>query len=139
MTAGHGRADYLFYVDQRAVGVIEAKPEGTPLSGVGWQSAMYAKGLPAEVRLKALTREGRLPFVFEASGWGSHRLPSRVSARSSRSPNHISDQVPSKTRLDTKGLRWTLLKSPRNRYRSSYPVKRATSWTSRRLKLPQRR
>lgn len=52
MAAGHGRADYLLYVDKRAVGVIEAKPIGTPLSGVEWQSAMYASGLPAEVRLR---------------------------------------------------------------------------------------
>ena len=29
MKRGHGRADYLVYVDKRAVGVIEAKPEGT--------------------------------------------------------------------------------------------------------------
>ncbi|HEY5456757.1 MAG TPA: DEAD/DEAH box helicase family protein, partial [Acidothermaceae bacterium] len=72
MAPGHGRADYLLYVDQRAVGVIEAKPEGTPLSGVEWQSAMYAEGLPPEVRLKALTRDGRLPFVFEASGSETH-------------------------------------------------------------------
>jgi len=72
MKPGHGRTDYLLYVDRRAVGVIEAKPEGTPLSGVEWQSAMYAEGLPAEVRLKALTVEGRLPFVFEASGSETH-------------------------------------------------------------------
>ncbi len=72
MKPGHGRADYLLYVDQRAVGVIEAKPEGTPLSGVEWQSAMYAEGLPPEVRLRALTVEGRLPFVFEASGSETH-------------------------------------------------------------------
>jgi len=72
MAAGHGRADYLLYVDKAAVGVIEAKPEGTPLSGVEWQSAMYAEGLPAEVRLKALTVGGRLPFVFEASGTETH-------------------------------------------------------------------
>lgn len=72
MAPGHGRADYLLYVDQRAVGVIEAKPEGTPLSGVEWQSAMYAEGLPPDVRLKALTRDGRLPFVFEASGSETH-------------------------------------------------------------------
>lgn len=72
MAAGHGRADYLLYVDKRAVGVIEAKPAGTTLSGVEWQSAMYAEGLPAEVRLKALTVDGRLPFVFEASGTETH-------------------------------------------------------------------
>lgn len=72
MAAGHGRADYLLYVDKSAVGVIEAKPAGTPLSGVEWQSAMYAEGLPADVRLKALTVGGRLPFVFEASGTETH-------------------------------------------------------------------
>jgi len=72
MAKGHGRADYLLYVDQHAVGVIEAKPVGSTLSGVEWQSAMYAVGLPAEVRLKAVTRDGRLPFVFEASGTETH-------------------------------------------------------------------
>jgi type I restriction enzyme R subunit len=72
MAKGHGRVDYLLYVNKRAVGVIEAKPEGTTLSGVEWQSAMYAEGLPADVRLKALTVEGRLPFIFEASGSETH-------------------------------------------------------------------
>src|SRR5450759_2859286 len=72
MAQGHGRADYLIYVEQKAVGVIEAKPAGTTLSGVEWQSSMYAEGLPAEVRLKAVTTDGRLPFVFEASGSETH-------------------------------------------------------------------
>lgn len=72
LKAGHGRADYLLYVDQKVVGVIEAKPEGTPLSGVEWQSSKYADGLPADVKLAALTKDGRLPFVFEASGTETH-------------------------------------------------------------------
>ena len=72
MATGHGRADYLLYLDRRVVGVIEAKPVGTPLSGVEWQSAMYASGLPAEVRLSVVTRDGRLPFIFEASGTETH-------------------------------------------------------------------
>ncbi len=72
MKRGHGRADYLLYVDKKAVGVIEAKPEGMTLSGVEWQSAMYAEGLPADARLKALTVSGRLPFVVEASGRETH-------------------------------------------------------------------
>ena len=72
MKPGHGRVDYLLYVDKAVVGVIEAKPTGTPLSGVEWQSAMYADGLPADVRLAAKTRDGRLPFVFEASGTETH-------------------------------------------------------------------
>lgn len=55
MKQGHGRADYLLYVDKQVVGVVEAKPAGTTLSGVEWQSAMYASGLPAEARLRAVT------------------------------------------------------------------------------------
>jgi type I restriction enzyme R subunit len=72
MKSGHGRADYLLYVDRRVVGVIEAKPEGTTLSGVEWQSAMYANGLPADAQLRSVTVAGRLPFVFEASGSETH-------------------------------------------------------------------
>ena len=68
MDAGHGRADYLLYVDRKIVGVIEAKPVGTPLTGVQWQSAMYAAGLPEDLKDFAGLREDRLPFVFEASG-----------------------------------------------------------------------
>ena len=32
MATGHGRADYLLYIDQRVVEVIEAKPEGRELT-----------------------------------------------------------------------------------------------------------
>lgn len=60
MKPGHGRVDYLLYVDKTVVGVIEAKPLGNTLSGVEWQSAMYADGLPADVRLAALTTDVRL-------------------------------------------------------------------------------
>ena len=72
MAAGHGRVDYLLYVDRQVVGVIEAKPAGTALSGVEWQSAMYATGLPADHRKRAVVVAGRLPFVFEASGTETH-------------------------------------------------------------------
>ena len=72
MAPGHGRVDYLLYVERRVVGVIEAKPTGTTLSGVEWQSAMYATGLPETHRAKATTVAGRLPFVFEASGTETH-------------------------------------------------------------------
>jgi type I restriction enzyme R subunit len=70
MAPGHGRADYALYVDKEIVGVIEAKPEGTSLSGVEWQSAMYATGLPDGAR--ARTHQGKLPFVFEANGIETH-------------------------------------------------------------------
>ena len=42
MKPGHGRADNALYVDRQILGVIVAKPGGTTLSGVEWQSAMYA-------------------------------------------------------------------------------------------------
>lgn len=72
MKSGHGRVDYLLYVNRKVVGVIEAKPMGMPLSGVEWQSAMYATGLPENARRKALDPEGKLPFAFEASGTETH-------------------------------------------------------------------
>lgn len=50
MAKGHGRVDYLLYVDEAAVGVIVEKPVGTTLSGVEWQSAMYAEGLPVDAK-----------------------------------------------------------------------------------------
>ena len=68
MSAGHGRADYVLFVDTCAAGVIEAKPVGTPLIGVEWQSAMYADGLPIDQRNNAVIYRNRLPFIFEASG-----------------------------------------------------------------------
>ena len=63
-----GQADYLLYVDKRPCGVIEAKPAGKALSGVHWQTSGYAKGLPAEMRITAFLVDGKLPFLFEASG-----------------------------------------------------------------------
>lgn len=64
MATGHGRADYLLFVDGKAVGAIEAKPSGTPLAGVEPQSAKYAAGLPKE--LTALVSP--LPFLYESTG-----------------------------------------------------------------------
>ena len=63
MKPGFGFADYLLYLDRKAVGAIEAKPEGT-LTGVEAQSAKYAAGLPDN--LPAHRRP--LPFLFESNG-----------------------------------------------------------------------
>lgn len=52
---GAGRTDYLLYVGRKIVGVIEAKPEGTTLTGVEWQSAMYAESLRPEQQLIGAT------------------------------------------------------------------------------------
>ncbi len=58
-----GFADYLLYVDRKAIGAVEAKAEGT-LTGVEAQSAKYAAGLPDN--LPAYKRP--LPFLFESNG-----------------------------------------------------------------------
>ncbi|MBM4263545.1 MAG: DEAD/DEAH box helicase [Deltaproteobacteria bacterium] len=63
MKSGFGYADYLLYLDRKAVGAIEAKAEGT-LAGVEAQSAKYAAGLPDN--LPAHRRP--LPFLFESNG-----------------------------------------------------------------------
>ena len=44
-----GYADYLLFVDRKAVGIVEAKAEGVPLAGVAEQSVLYAAGLPANI------------------------------------------------------------------------------------------
>jgi type I restriction enzyme R subunit len=63
MKSGFGFADYLLYLDRKALGAVEAKAEGT-LTGVEAQSAKYAAGLPDN--LPAHRRP--LPFLFESNG-----------------------------------------------------------------------
>jgi type I restriction enzyme R subunit len=38
-----GFADYMLFIDSKAVGVVEAKPEGTTLGGVSEQSERYCE------------------------------------------------------------------------------------------------
>jgi len=59
-----GEADYLLFVDRKAVGVVEAKPEGTTLSGVADQAAKYSVGLPPNIPHVTLP----LPFLYESTG-----------------------------------------------------------------------
>src|SRR3990172_1288291 len=44
-----GEADYLLFLDRKAAGVVEAKPEGVTLSGVADQAAKYSVGLPNNI------------------------------------------------------------------------------------------
>jgi len=61
---GGDEADYLLYARGKAIGVVEAKPEGSTLTGVETQSAKYVRGLPAN-----LPDYGRpLPFAYESTG-----------------------------------------------------------------------
>lgn len=59
-----GEADYLLFVDRKAVGVVEAKPEGVTLSGVADQAAKYSVGLPSNIPHVTLP----LPFLYESTG-----------------------------------------------------------------------
>ena len=68
LRSGHGAADYLLYVDGRAAGVVEAKPEDHTLTGVEAQSAKYGAGLPGN--LPCYVRP--LPFLYESTGAETH-------------------------------------------------------------------
>ncbi len=63
-----GRADYVLYINRKMVGVIEAKPQGTTLMAVQWQSHRYSKGLTETQSKSAVLVDGELPFIYEASG-----------------------------------------------------------------------
>jgi type I restriction enzyme, R subunit len=64
LKTGHGYADYLLYVNNQAVGVIEAKKAGTTLTGVEVQAEKYAAGMP-----DALPAPFRpLPFLYQSTG-----------------------------------------------------------------------
>jgi type I restriction enzyme R subunit len=59
-----GFADYLLFVDRKAIGAVEAKPMGTTLSGIEAQSEKYDVGLP---ELPPAWRKP-LPFLYESTG-----------------------------------------------------------------------
>jgi type I restriction enzyme R subunit len=60
-----GPADYVLFVDRRAVGVIEAKPEdwGHKITTAEEQAEGYAGAA-----LKWVKNKERLPFVYESTG-----------------------------------------------------------------------
>jgi len=64
MKSGHGFADYLLFLDSRAVGVLEAKPQGHTLSGVEVQAQKYAEGLPDNLQPPVRP----LPFLYLSTG-----------------------------------------------------------------------
>lgn len=61
-----GFADYLLFVDGKALGVVEAKRVGTTLSGVEDQSGRYAAGVKPP--MQAWIAERPLPFRYESTG-----------------------------------------------------------------------
>ena len=59
-----GPADYLLFIDRKAAGAIEAKPEGTTLGGVSEQTDRYLTGVPANLPC----HQSPLPFGYESTG-----------------------------------------------------------------------
>jgi type I restriction enzyme R subunit len=57
-------ADYMLYVDGKAIGVVEAKPEGYTLTGVETQSTKYEDGLPSGLPAHRTS----LPFALRVHG-----------------------------------------------------------------------
>jgi type I restriction enzyme R subunit len=60
---GRDAADYVLFLDRQAVGIIEAKPKGTTLTGVEEQSRRYAENFPEDLH----PIEFPLPFVYEST------------------------------------------------------------------------
>ena len=60
-----GFANYMLFVDEQAVGVVEAKKVGTTLSGVSEQAGNYAAGLPKN---NPHVGTDKLTFVYESTG-----------------------------------------------------------------------
>src|SRR5947208_452995 len=61
---GRDEVDYLLFVDGKAIGTVEAKPEGYTLTGVEEQSGKYGKGL---LHIYPKWREPP-PFAYESTG-----------------------------------------------------------------------
>ncbi|SFI45668.1 DEAD/DEAH box helicase family protein [Nitrosomonas sp. Nm34] len=73
LKTGYGFADYLLYIDGKAVGVIEAKKAGITLTGVETQSDKYTQGLP-----DGLPRwSNPLPFSYQSTG-NENRFTNRL-------------------------------------------------------------
>lgn len=90
-----GFADYMLFVDRKAVGVVEAKAEGVTLAGVAEQTAAYLTGLRPAVPHVA----DKLPFAYETNGV-------EIFFRDERDPNPRSRRLFAFHRPETLG-EWT--------------------------------
>ena len=66
-----GPVDYALFVDRRLCGVVEAKPEGTTLSGFSEQAERYMAGAPDYLVHEA----GQVRFEYVTSPVGRRPAP----------------------------------------------------------------
>lgn len=64
LKSGYGEADYLLFFDGSPIGVVEAKQEGTTLTGVELQTTKYSEGVPENLP----TPRRPLPFQYQSTG-----------------------------------------------------------------------
>jgi type I restriction enzyme, R subunit len=64
LSFARGEPDYSLFVDGKAIGTVEAKPEGHTLTGVEEQSSRYVTG----VRFGLPAWKSPLPFCYESTG-----------------------------------------------------------------------
>jgi len=79
---GHGRADYMLFVDGKAVGVIEAKEDGTTLAGVEIQTEALLRRPATQV--PGIRSTPALPLPFHRHRDVDHQPPR---PRTSRPPD----------------------------------------------------
>jgi type I restriction enzyme R subunit len=97
-------ADYLLFLDRKAVGVVEAKPEGTTLSGVAEQSESYLTNLPDNLPHVS----NPLPFAYESTGIETYFRNTRDPCARSRRvfyfhrPETLQEQLSQDSTLRTK-------------------------------------
>src|SRR5437773_5578333 len=96
--------DYLLFVDGKAIGTVEAKPEGHTLTGVEEQSGKYGKGL---LDVYPKWREP-LPFAYESPGVETQFTNQLDPSPKSRNvfafhkPETLLEWVQSETQLNTR-------------------------------------
>jgi type I restriction enzyme, R subunit len=101
---GRDEVDYLLFVDGKAIGTVEAKPEGYTLIGVEEQSGKYGKGL---LDIYPKWREP-LPFAYESTGVETrftNRLdpdPKSRNVFAFHRPETLLEWVESETQLNTR-------------------------------------
>lgn len=67
-TLATGRADYVLYVDEQIVGVIEAKREGSHLGSALAQNERYANGVHQDYRLAVWSQAEPFAFRYATTG-----------------------------------------------------------------------